>query len=47
MKLVLNAELQVPITVEVEYNCEDIPKKQQKIKLYFHIDVTLSDETAR
>lgn len=47
MKLVLNIELQMPITVAVEYSCEDIPKNQQKIKLYFQLDVSFSDETSR
>lgn len=47
MKFILNIEFQVPITVAFEYNSEGIPKNQQKIKLYFQVDVTLSDETAR
>lgn len=47
MKLVLNIEFQVPITVAFEYNSEGIPKNQQKMKLYFQADATLSDETAR
>lgn len=35
MELVLNIELQVPITVAVEYNCGDIPKNPAKNKIVF------------